>query len=120
MPVLARTLENAGLSTILVTNMPFWVEKIGVPRTLAIEFPFGHTLGLPNKVDQQMRVIHQALDVLVQAKNPGEIVHSEEKWPINQETALRDWQPSVPSPVIRHMSGKIRQTMRESRQNLKC
>jgi len=99
--------------------MPFWVEKIGVPRTLAIEFPFGHTLGLPNKVAQQMRVIRQALDVLTQANNPGEIVHSMEKWPIDQETALKDWQPSVPSPIIGHMSGAIRQTMREPRQNLK-
>lgn len=30
MPVLARTLEATGLSTILVTPMPFWAEKIGV------------------------------------------------------------------------------------------
>jgi len=118
-PVLARTLENAGLSTILVTNMPFWAEKIGVPRTLAIEFPFGHTLGLPNNVDQQMRVIRQALDVLVDAKKPGEIKYSMEKWPIDQEEALKDWQPSVPSPVISHMSGKMRQTLRESRENRK-
>ena len=57
MPVLARTLEAAGLSTILVTNMPFWSEKIGTPRTLAVEFPFGHLLGAPNDPTQQMRVI---------------------------------------------------------------
>ena len=64
MPVLARTLEAHGLSTILVTNMPFWAEKIGVPRTLAVEFPFGHMLGQPGDVAVQRRVILQALDVL--------------------------------------------------------
>ena len=37
MPVLARTLETLGLSTILVTNKPFWAERVGVPRTLAVE-----------------------------------------------------------------------------------
>ena len=54
--MLARTLETAGLATIMVTNMPFWAEKVGVPRTLAVEFPFGHTLGQPHNVAQQMRV----------------------------------------------------------------
>jgi len=54
-PVLARTLEAADLSTILVTPMPFWTEKIGVPRTLAVEFPFGHTLGQPHDTTQRRK-----------------------------------------------------------------
>ena len=81
MPVLARTFEAAGLSTIMVTNMPFWAKKIGAPRTLAVEFPFGHLLGQPHNREQQMRVIRQALEVLEKAESPGMIVHSEEKWP---------------------------------------
>jgi hypothetical protein len=63
-PVLARILEAAGLSTVLVTPMPFWAEKTGVPRALAVEFPFGSTLGRAGDADQQMRVIRQSLDVL--------------------------------------------------------
>ena len=43
MPVLACTLEAAGLSTILVTMMPSWAELVGAPRTLAVEFPFGYS-----------------------------------------------------------------------------
>ena len=119
MPVLARILESEGLATILVTNMPFWAEKIGVPRTLAIEHPFGHTLGLPNNVDHQMRVIRQALSIMSSVDKPGEIVHSEEKWPIEKEEALKDWQPLVPSPVISHMAVNFRQVLRESRKNTK-
>jgi D-proline reductase (dithiol) PrdB len=114
-PVLARTLEKAGLSTVLVTNMPFWAGKTGVPRTLAVEFPFGHLLGQPNKKDQQIRVIMQALNVLETANNPGEIIHSDEEWPVPPEIAMKDWQPDVPSPVITHMSGKIRELMRKSK-----
>ncbi|KKL27183.1 hypothetical protein LCGC14_2387760, partial [marine sediment metagenome] len=45
MPVLARTFEEAGLSTVLVTIMPYWSERVGVPRTIGVEFPYGHILG---------------------------------------------------------------------------
>ena len=116
MPVLARTLEAAGLSTILVTNMPFWAEKVGVPRTLAVEFPFGHTLGQPYDVAQHKRVIRQALEVLETAAAPGTIVHSTEAWPVPQKEATKDWQPEEPSPVIQVMAPRFREMMRQRRQ----
>ena len=112
MPVLARTLEAAGHSTILVTNMSFWAEKVGVPRTLAVEFPFGHTLGQPHNVTQQMRVIRQALEVLETAKAPGAIVHSPERWPVPQKEAVKDWQPKEPSPVMEVMAPRFLKMMR--------
>lgn len=115
MPVLARTLEAAGLSTILVTMMPYWAEKIGVPRTLAVEFPFGHTLGQPFEPAQQMRVIEQALAVLTTAVTPGTIIHSSEKWPQAQKEAYKMWQPAEPSPVIAELAPKFRQMLRENR-----
>ena len=115
MPVLARTLEAADFSTVLVTNMPFWAEKTGVPRTLAVEFPFGHTLGQPQDVVQQMRVIRQALEVLDTAKAPGAIVHSPETWPVPQKKALKDWQPEEPSPVMEVMAPRFLEMMRQRR-----
>jgi hypothetical protein len=114
-PVLARTLESAGLATILVTMMPFWVEKVGVPRTLAVEFPFAHTLGAPNARDQQMRVIRQALEVLKSATKPGTIVHSDERWHEDTKQAVKDWQPAEPSPIIAVMRPKIRELLRKQR-----
>ena len=116
MPVLARTLEAAGLSTILVTNVPFWAEKVGAPRTLAVEFPFGHMLGQPHDVTQQMRVIGQALEVLETATAPGAIVHSPEIWPVPQKEAAKDWQPEEPSPVIQVLAPRFREMMRQRRQ----
>jgi hypothetical protein len=116
-PVLARTLESAGFSTILITMMPFWAEKVGVPRTLAVEFPFAHTLGQPNHIDQQMRVIRQALQVLKTAEHPGTIVHSAEQWPEPTEEAMKDWQPLQPSPIIREMAPRIRDLLRQKRQS---
>ncbi len=107
MPVLARTFEGAGMSTIMVTNMPFWAEKIGVPRTLAVEFPFGHILGQPHNKEQQMRVIRQALEVLEKAQAPGTIIHSEEKWPAPLEEAMRDCHPETRPPIGAHMGRYI-------------
>ncbi len=114
--MLARTLEAAGLSTIMVTNMPFWAQKIGVPRTLAVEFPFGHTLGQPHDAAQHIRVIHQALEMLETAKSPGAIVHSPETWPVSQKEASKNWQPQEPSPLIHVMAPHIREMVRQRRQ----
>jgi hypothetical protein len=114
-PVLARTLEAAGLSTIIVTNMPFWAEKIGTPRTLAVEYPYGHTLGLPGETQSQMRLIHQALEVLDTAKEPGHLVHYPEAWPLPTQAAIQSWQPSQPSPIIRILQPRIREILRERR-----
>ncbi len=115
MPVLARTLEAAGVSTVLLTNMPFWAEKVGTPRTLAVEFPFGHLLGASGDAAQQMRVIREALKVLENTQNPGEIIHSTEVWPEPLEEAQKSWQPPEPSPVIAVMGPKLREMLREQR-----
>lgn len=115
MPVLARTLEQAGLSTVMVTNMPFWAERVGVPRALAVEFPFGHTLGPPGDAALQRRILAQALQVLETAETPGTIIHSDAAWPGDPAAAARDWQPLEPSPVIQFMAPKLREILRQSR-----
>ena len=112
-------MEAAGLSTVLVTNMPYWAQKTGVPRTLTVEFPFGHTLGWPHDIDQQMRVIRQALEVLELVEQPGAIVHSPEVWPMPQKEALKDWQPDEASPVIQYLAPRFREIMREGRRKKK-
>ena len=115
MPVLARTFEATGLSTILVTQMPFWAEKTGVPRTLAVEFPFGHVLGQPKNREMQMRIIHQALGVLRSADEPGTIVHSQETWPVPQKEAYKAWQPEEPSPIVQVLAPRYREILRGRR-----
>jgi D-proline reductase (dithiol) PrdB len=95
------------MSTVLVTNMPFWADRIGVPRTVAVEFPFGHILGQPHNEAQQMRVIYKALEVLEEAETPGTIVHFQEKWPVPVEEALQNCHPDMPPPIMAHMGSHI-------------
>ncbi|MGD2078741.1 MAG: hypothetical protein PVH18_10180 [Chloroflexota bacterium] len=113
--MLARLLEEAGISTVLVTNMPFWAERVGVPRTLAVEFPFGHILGRPGDAAQQMRVINRALEVLETAEQPGKIAHFQEPWPEPLEKALEDCHPEQPPPIMGQMGRHIGSFLRAMR-----
>jgi hypothetical protein len=111
--VLARTLETAGLATVLVTMMPYWAEKVGTPRALAVEHPFGQTLGQPGDAAGQRRVIEQALAVLATAVAPGTIIHSPEIWSIPQKEAYKAWQPAEPSPIIAELAPRIREILKK-------
>jgi hypothetical protein len=88
---MARTLEAAGFSTILVTMMPYWAQKIGTPRTLAVEHPFGHTLGHPGDREGQLSVIREALHALDSIQEPGDILHSTSEWALPTEQAIEAW-----------------------------
>jgi hypothetical protein len=113
-PVLARTFEGAGLSTVLVTPMPFWVERVGVPRALAVEFPFGQVLGPAGDAALQRRVVEAALALLERAAEPGTLVHSAETWPYPKEARVT-WQPPEPSPIVAQMAPHLLRVLRERR-----
>lgn len=102
MPVLARTIEGAGLSTVLVTMMPYWAEKVGVSRAVGVDFPYGHPLGHAGDSDEQMQVIRDALHALSESREPGSIVDLAYQWG-DYERWRREWQPEKPSPIIRFL-----------------
>ena len=88
------------MSTILVTMMPYWSERIGVPRTAGVEFPFGHTLGHAGDAREQAAVIGDVLRVLADTREAGTIAHLSYEWP-DFERWKREWQPEEPAPIIR-------------------
>ncbi len=95
------------MATVLVTNMPVWSERIGVPRSLGVEFPFGHIIGSAGNSAMQRRVILKALDVLENAERPGTIEHFQEPWPEPLEVARRRSEPEVPPPIASQMGRYI-------------
>lgn len=117
MPVLAQKFEEAGLSTVLVTMMPYWAEKLGTPRTLGVEFPYGHPLGVPGDREMQMTVIQAALALLEEAREPGETRDLDIEWPQPSDEARKDWQPLEPSPIIKMMREQAQARAAESRQS---
>jgi hypothetical protein len=114
--VLARAIEAAGISTIFVTMVPDWAKRRGVPRTLAVEFPFGHTLGKAGSRDQQLGVIRHALQVLRDASRPAQIEHHGEVWEGDEREWRKRWQPAEPSPIIAFMRARAVQQAQERRE----
>ena len=114
--MLAQTFERAGLSSVMVTMMPFWAEKMGTPRTLGVEVPFGHTLGMPNDREIQMTIIREALSLLEKARYPGAMSEVEVEWPQPSDEARKDWQPLEASPIIKMMREQAQGRVEERRQ----
>lgn len=113
--MLARLFEAAGISSVLVTNMPVWSEKIGVPRTVGVEFPYGHPFGGPGDRAMQMNVIKAALGLLESATRPGEVVDVDLEWPRPLDEAKRDWQPLEPSPIVARLIEQRRSQAEQAR-----
>lgn len=90
-------LEKAGLTTAVLTNMPWVTEKIGVPRALAIEFPFGMIYGRPGEREMQLAILGALLDLAGDAEKPGTIVELPYTWP-EEDFKKRDWFPEEPTP----------------------
>jgi D-proline reductase (dithiol) PrdB len=108
-PVLARGLEAAGFSTVVLTMMPFIAERLGCPRTVGVEFPFGHPVGRPGDHDGQMAVLRDMLRALDAATEPGRAVELPYEWPVPLEVAYRAWQPREPSPIVAYAIVQARQ-----------
>ncbi|MGB9672651.1 MAG: hypothetical protein ACPL3P_00780 [Anaerolineales bacterium] len=111
--MLARILEESGIPTVLITNMPYWAERIGVPRTLAVEHPFGCPIGFPDDEQGQLNLLRTALSLFETSTLPGEVKEFYDQWPEPIDTALQSWQPLEPSPIIRMLTPRIRDLIRQ-------
>ena len=105
--MLARVIEAAGISTVIVTMMPYFAEALGAPRAVGVAFPFGHPLGHAGDRDGQMTVIGDALRVLREAPGPGTVEHLPYEWP-DLERWKREWQPAEPSPIVALLRERMR------------
>jgi hypothetical protein len=110
--VLARVFEEAGLSTVLVTNGPFFCS-IGVPRVVAVKFPYGHMVGFPGNSVMQREVVEAALALLEEAEAPEAMQQLDIEWPQEFDVARKDWHPSEPSPIVKMMLDQARKAAEE-------
>lgn len=108
MHALARSFEAEGFSTVIINMMPVWGGRFGAPRTLGVEFPFGHPCGPPGDDDLQRRVVRAALDLLGSAGPPPVMSDFDEPWPGDFDHWKRAWHPAEPSPVIRWLREQAR------------
>lgn len=84
--LIARTLEESGISTVVMGCAKDIVEYVGVPRFLFSDFPLGNAAGRPNDPASQASTLELALRVLESAPGPRTTVQSPLAW-----SASPDW-----------------------------
>jgi hypothetical protein len=78
--LIQREIEATGISTIGISIVRSFSEKIKPPRTVFLPFPFGHPMGEPFNVAQQRTVLIAAFDALYSISTPAEIIDLPYKW----------------------------------------
>jgi hypothetical protein len=100
-------LEERGFSTVVLTPTYEFTRAVGIPRSAAIEYPYGRPVGQVGDREGQRNVLLKALEVLEKAKRPGEVFHLLFTWP--EEPKKTDWQPPEMSPLIKFYLEEIKQ-----------
>jgi hypothetical protein len=108
----ARFLEEAGFSTVVLTPTPEFNGLVGVPRSAAIEYPYGRPVGQVGDREGQRKVLLETLSVLEQALKPGEIRSLSFTWP--EEPKNAKWQPPEMSPLIKLYLDDIRAARKQN------
>lgn len=80
----ARTLEAAGIVTVIMGCAKDIVEHVGVPRFLFSDFPLGNAAGRPNDPECQFATLLMALELGASATRALTTVHSPYLWSDDQ------------------------------------
>ena len=100
MGLVQREIEAAGISTIILANIPDFAISVSAPRVVGIEYPFGQQLGRPGDADGQRAVLRGVLESLSDMETPGEVRYLPFRWP-------EDWDygdPPEPTPIAAHLT----------------
>lgn len=71
--LIARALEESGISTVTISLLREVTEKVRPPRALEVPYGFGFPLGQANDVKLQHMILNAALNMLEQVEAAGEI-----------------------------------------------
>lgn len=115
MGLAARFLEEASFSTVVLTPTPEFHRVVGIPRTAAVEYPYGRPVGEVGDKEGQREVLRAALLMLLEAKRPGEVRHLPLTWP--EDPKKTDWQPPEMSPLIKVKLDEIKQARKSEVEN---
>jgi len=78
--LIQRQVEEAGIPTISIGNMPDRMGHIKPPRALVVKFPRGSMLGEPGNAKRQRRIILDALNALGEMTVPGTMQELPYRW----------------------------------------
>lgn len=110
MGLAARHLEQNGFSTLVLSPTHDFQRAVGIPRSAAIEYPYGRPVGQVGDRDGQRRVLLAALAALERIRTPGEVIHLPFTWP--EDPKNTKWHPPEMSPLIKFYLDEIKASRR--------
>ena len=96
MGLVQRTIEQAGIASITLSNIPDLTYAVSVPRLVGIEYPFGQIMGPPGDRERQQTVLLDVLEAAAEMQRPGGIRYLPYKWPGD----MNQVRPRIPEPPI--------------------
>jgi len=103
-------MEEAGFSTIVLTPTHDFNRTVGIPRSAAIEYPYGRPVGEVNDKKGQREVLLATLACLERATKPGQVLHLPFTWP--EDPKDTHWHPPEMSPIIKMYLADIKKARR--------
>lgn len=80
MGLVARVVEEAGISTVLVSTGRDLTQQVLPPRSLFVNFPMGNPFGRPGDTVMQREILLEALRLVESAAEPGVLVDLPHDW----------------------------------------
>ncbi len=80
MSLVARALEEQGISTVIMGSALDITEYCGVPRFLFTDYPLGNPCGKPYDRENQQAILDQAFDLLAEASAPRTTIKTPFTW----------------------------------------
>ena len=87
------------MATVVLTPTPDFHRAVGIPRSAAIEYPYGRPVGEVGDREGQRSVLLSALALLEKSRQPGEVCHLPFTWP--EDPKDTHWHPPEMSPIIK-------------------
>lgn len=84
-------LEEAGIPTTTVTSARDITASVKPPRAVFVNFPLGHTAGIPFDKGMQTGIVKAALNALHEIKEPGAIIDLPCIWPADPAWDTKPW-----------------------------
>ena len=87
------------MTTVTLSNIPDLTAAVSVPRLVAIEHPFGQTMGNPGDQEVQRVVLWETLEAAETMKAPGSIKHL----PFECSGTMNESKPHQPPPIVSYL-----------------
>ena len=88
---LAREIEATGVTTSALALVREVAIAGHAPRFAYVHWPFGHALGEPGNVAQQLTVLHDLFSLATHAPRAGLVIELPYRWRREEYQTMIDW-----------------------------